>query len=191
MMEPQKTVNLYIEANPNPNSLKFVANFMLFSDGNSFDFPDVESASDSPLALQLFALDEVERVFFMSNFITVTKKEGIEWIELREKVKGVIKEYLESGASLMEQTNLSAPPPPEDPQLVAKIKEILEGYVKPAVEQDGGAIVFESFNEGVVKVALQGSCSGCPSSTITLKAGIENILTTMVPEVKSVVAEGV
>jgi len=182
-------VNLYIESNPNPNSLKFVAPFMLVPEGKSFDFPDAESAGNSPLALELFEYDFVDRVFYMSNFVTVTKNDSAEWVEVRAKIKEHIKNYLESGRDLFDDTFIEAPAE-QDPELISRIKDILEEYVKPAVEMDGGAIIFDSYNEGTVIVSLQGSCNGCPSSTITLKAGIENILTTMVPEVKKVEAVG-
>lgn len=189
----QRNVSLYLEANPNPNSLKFVANFMLLPEGESFDFPDAASAENSPLAQQLFEFDFVERVFFMSNFVTVTKKEGIEWIEIQAQLKQAIQQYLEEQDFLVkpEAAPTGQQPEANDPENVKKIKGILDEYIRPAVESDGGAIQFHSFEDGVVKVLLQGSCSGCPSSTITLKAGIENLLKRMVPEVQSVEAEGV
>ena len=183
-------VNLYIESNPNPNSLKFVANFMLVPEGEIFDFPDPESAGISPLALELFEYEFVDRVFYMSNFITVTKSIDKEWIEIKDIIKNHIKSYLEAGKGLFDDTVILDTQAEADPELVSKIKNILDEYVKPAVEMDGGAIVFQSFDEGTVTVSLQGSCNGCPSSTITLKAGIENILTTMVPEVQKVEATG-
>lgn len=192
-MEDNKIVNIYFEANPNPNSLKFVADFMLVEEGKNYDFPNKESTKNAPLANRLFELDYVTRVFYMSNFITVTKTENIDWLEIREELKSIIKEYLEDGLSL-----LSDKPSKEDPasksdesDLERRIKEILDEYVKPAVEQDGGAISYASFNDGVVKVKLQGACSGCPSSLVTLKAGIENLLIRMIPEVKEVDAEGI
>ena len=186
-------VNLYLEANPNPNSMKFVANFMLFNEGENFDFPDKESAKDAPLALELFQLDYVKRVFYMSNFITVTKSEEKEWIEIKEPLKAIIKDFISSGkpllspVALQEEKKSSAP----ETDIEKTIKNVLDEYVRPAVEQDGGAISFHSYQDGVVKVLLQGACSGCPSSTVTLKAGIENLLKRMVPEVKTVEAEGI
>jgi len=181
-----------MEANPNPNSLKFVANFMLADDGVSFDFPDEESATNSPLALELFNFAAVERVFIASNFVTVTKKADIPWEDIQLHIKSQIKNYLETGKQAITTAFESDPLFDEnDSEVVKKIKGILDEYIRPAVEQDGGAIVFHSFQEGIVKVLLQGSCSGCPSSTVTLKAGIENLLTRMLPEVKSVEAEGV
>ncbi|ERM82483.1 thioredoxin [Rhodonellum psychrophilum GCM71 = DSM 17998] len=193
MLQAQKKpVHIYMEANPNPNSLKFVVNFMLADDGVSFDFPDQESTENSPLANELFNFDAVERVFIASNFVTVTKNTEVDWIEIQDIVRGHIKNYLESGKPAV-QINFEKDPlfDENDSEVVKKIKGILDEYIRPAVEQDGGAIVFHSFHEGVVKVLLQGSCSGCPSSTVTLKAGIQNLLTRMLPEVKEVVAEGV
>lgn len=185
-----RNVNIYLEANPNPNSLKFVANFLLVPEGETFDFPGIAESGDSPLARALFEFDYVERVFIMNNFVTVTKREDIDWMEIRSELKEFIKNYLEEGRDVIEPGNVREEAG-EDPELVSRIKGVLDEYVKPAVEQDGGAIVFESFDKGVVNVMLQGSCSGCPSSTITLKAGIENILTTMIPEVTKVEARGV
>lgn len=188
---PKRAVNLYLEANPNPNSLKFVANYMLVPEGESFDFPDKAAAEHAPLALELFELSYVERVFFMSNFVTVTKAEDKEWEEIKEELKAIIKNYLEQDKPLITKFSETTQAAIEESEIERNIKNILDEYVRPAVEQDGGAISFHSYNEGVVKVLLQGSCSGCPSATITLKAGIENLLKRMVPEVTTVEAEGV
>jgi Fe-S cluster biogenesis protein NfuA len=191
----KKYVNVYTESNPNPNSLKFVLNFMLVPEGTTFDFADADSAAaGSPLAAQLFAFPFVSRVFITSNFVTVTKKEEADWDEIISPIKSFIKTYFEEGKPILTQQKMSeydADLNAEEPEVVKKIKSLLDEYVRPAVESDGGAINFHSFHEGIVKVHLQGSCSGCPSSTITLKAGIENLLKRMVPEVKEVVAEGV
>lgn len=187
-----RPVHLYMEANPNPNSLKFVANFMLVDDGVSFDYPSAASAESSPLAQELFNFKAVERVFIASNFVTVTKSEDIEWSEIQNIIRDHIKQYLESGQQAVSASFEKDPLFDEnDSETVKKIKGILDEYIRPAVEQDGGAIVFHSFHDGIVKVHLQGSCSGCPSSTVTLKAGIQNLLTRMLPEVKEVQAEGV
>ncbi|WKN45078.1 NifU family protein [Tunicatimonas pelagia] len=188
-----RNVHIYLESNPNPNSLKFVANFMLLPDGESYDFPDAASAEHAPLAKELFALEHVERVFYMSNFVTVTKSEKAEWAEIQETIKQHIKQHLEDEKPILAPEAFAEDHDDagEDDETVIKIKSILDEYIRPAVEQDGGAISFHSFREGIVKVLLQGSCSGCPSSTITLKAGIENLLKTMVPEVQGVEAEGV
>ncbi|MEQ8572924.1 MAG: NifU family protein, partial [Fulvivirga sp.] len=146
---------------------------------------------NSPLAQQLFSLEYVDRVFFMSNFVTVTKKDGIDWLEIREEIKNIIKTYLESGKLVIDEISDQNQIDENDSETVKKIKGILDEYIRPAVEQDGGAISFHSFEEGKLKVLLQGSCSGCPSSTVTLKAGIENLMKRMLPEVQSVEAEGV
>jgi Fe-S cluster biogenesis protein NfuA len=185
-----KDIHIYLESNPNPNSLKFVVNEMLIPEGISFDFPTAQSAVKAPLAAELFAYPFVDRVFYMSNFITVTKKEDVEWLEIQNTLKSHIKNFLESGRHIIEvdepETDAG-----EETETIKKIKTILDEYIRPAVEQDGGAITFHSFNEGVVRVKLQGSCSGCPSSTITLKAGIENLFKRMMPdEVQSVEALG-
>lgn len=187
-----KPVHLYMEANPNPNSLKFVANFMLAEDGVSFDYPDAASATNSPLAQELFNFAAVQRVFVASNFVTVTKDEAVDWMEIQTIIRDHIRQYLEAGKSVV-QADFDRDPlfDEHDSEIVKKIKGILDEYIRPAVEQDGGAIVFHSFHDGIVKVLLQGSCSGCPSSTVTLKAGIQNLLTRMLPEVKEVQAEGV
>jgi Fe-S cluster biogenesis protein NfuA len=173
-----RPVHLYMEANPNPNSLKFVANFMLVEEGISYDFPDAASAGSSQLAKELFNFAAVQRVFIASNFVTIFRDH--------------IRQYLESGKKAVQVVVTKDPLfDADDSEIVKKIKGILDEYIRPAVEQDGGAIVFHSFSDGVVKVLLQGSCSGCPSSTVTLKAGIQNLLTRMLPEVKEVQAEGI
>ena len=185
-----KNVQVYLESNPNPNSLKFVINDMLVPEGLSFDFPDIESTSISPLAKELFSFPFVDRVFFAGNFVTVTKVEQVEWLEIQGKLKDYIKKYLEEGKPVIEiKDGDEVLPVEEETETIKKIKTILEEYIRPAVEQDGGAITYHSFQDGIVKVKLQGSCSGCPSSTVTLKAGIENLFTRMMPgEVKSVEA---
>ncbi len=183
-------VIVYTESNPNPNSLKFVANLALLPDAQSVDFPDAASAENCPIAFDLFRFSFVRRVFIAANFITVTKDEGSEWNDLVPLLKPFIKGWLEEKKPLFKEEfkketleNLT--------ETEQKIQVVLDEYIRPAVESDGGNITFHSFKDGVVKVQLQGSCSGCPSSTLTLKAGIENLLTKLIPEVKSVVAEGI
>ena len=185
-----KNIHIYLESNPNPNSLKFVINEMLVPEGLSFDFPDAESTSISPLAKALFSFPFIDRVFFAGNFVTVTKKEDVEWIEIQNTIKDYIKKFLEEGKLVIEiKDDVETIPVEEETDTIKKIKTILEEYIRPAVEQDGGAITYHSFTDGVVKVKLQGSCSGCPSSMITLKAGIENLFTRMMPgEIKAVEA---
>lgn len=186
-----RLVNIYTESNPNPNSLKFVANFMLMPEGISRDYPTLASTSEAPLAKALFEeFDCVEGVFYMSNFVTVTKKQEIEWYEVKAQIQQFIKEFLSEGKEVITEKiadDIDAELTGNDAE--AKIRGVLEEYIKPAVEMDGGAIKLASYKDGIVTVTLQGSCSGCPSSTITLKNGIENLLKRMVPEVKEVVAE--
>jgi Fe-S cluster biogenesis protein NfuA len=196
----KKYVHIYTESVPNPNSLKFAVNFMLLPEGLDLDFATKEEAEQkSPLATLVFQQAGVERVFLMSNFITVTKEAEIDWLELIPNLKSQIKDYLEREQPILAQSTLTLLAEAAqknqdtipDSEVVSKIKKVLEEYVRPAVESDGGAISFKSFQEGIVSVELRGSCSGCPSSTITLKDGIQRLLTNMVPEVVGVVAEGV
>ena len=185
-------VNLYIESNPNPNTLKFVANFMLIPEGLNYDFPDPGSAKDSVLAQELFTFPFVQGVFIMSNFVTVSKDDETDWEEVKMGVKDHIRNYLESGNPVVDLTNQTQNSTEGTANLGTDIEEnikaILNEYIRPAVEQDGGAIHFHSFDNGKVSVVLQGACSGCPSSTLTLKAGIENLLKRMLPEVQEVEA---
>ncbi len=198
-----KLISVYAEQNPNPESMKFVVNVALLPEGASVDYPNVAAAKGSPFAQEFFKLAYVSRVFIANNFVTITKNTTDRtWSELIPQIRSVVKSYLESDEPLFTENPLKLED--EDPVAAAggevteedkaisqKIVELLENYVRPAVEQDGGNITFRSYNDGVVTVLLQGSCSGCPSATITLKSGIENLLKRMVPEVKEVVAEGI
>lgn len=189
-----KYITVYTEANPNPNSLKFVLNTMLVPEGVTFDFPDKQTAHKSTLVTELFDnFDFVQRVFVMNNFITVTKNENVTWQDIASGVKEHIKKYFEEGKVLLVPSVLKEYAAElnneNEPEINKRIKQILDEYIKPAVEGDGGAISFLSFENGIVTVQLQGACSGCPSSSMTLKAGIENLLKRMIPEVQTVVAE--
>ncbi len=189
----RKPINLYTESNPNPNSMKFVANFMLMPEGVTRDYAEVESTEHAPLAKKLFELPYVKRVFYMSNFVTVTKDDASDWMEIKNEIQNIIKDFLESGEQILTEKEVKEDHQvnESDTDLEVKIKGILDEYIRPAVEMDGGAINFDSFDDGKVTVTLQGACSGCPSSTLTLKAGIENLLKRMVPEVREVEAVGV
>ena len=194
MSGTNKYVNIYTEANPNPNSMKFVANYMLVQEGATYDFPDVETAKESKLATELFQYEYVKRVFIMNNFVTVTKDEQVDWHDIALSLKKHIKDYLVADKPILNLETIGGNETIDEnePEINQKIRNILDEYVKPAVETDGGAISFHSYQDGVVKVLLQGACSGCPASTMTLKSGIENLLVRMLPnEVKEVVAEGV
>jgi NFU1 iron-sulfur cluster scaffold homolog, mitochondrial len=189
-------ISIYTEMTPNPETMKFVANKLLYP-GKSIDFPDEASAAASPLAQELFTFPFIKSVFIASNFITLTKTNDTgDWQDVIPTIKQFLKEYLEEGKVVVNEeavaamkTESSNAVSEDDDDVVKRIKELLENYVKPAVEMDGGAIQFKSYNEGTVNLMLQGSCSGCPSSMITLKSGIEGMMKRMIPEVKEVVAE--
>jgi Fe-S cluster biogenesis protein NfuA len=175
--------------------MKFVANKLLYP-GRSIDFPDVESAKPSPLATELFGFPFIKAVFIASNFVTLTKTAETEWNDVIPAIREFLKEYLEEGKVIINEEEVATRKPEssndvlaDDSDVVKRIKELLDNYVRPAVEMDGGAIQFRSYDDGVVNLMLQGSCSGCPSSMITLKAGIEGMMKRMIPEVKEVVAE--
>lgn len=189
--EPTKYVHIYTEANPNPNSMKFVANFLLVREGTDHFYANAESAAESPLAQALFQFPYVKSVFIMNNFVTVTKDEQSEWEEIKPEIKHFLTQYFEQEKPIMNLPDISAAALNDEnlTETERKIVSILDEYIRPAVEGDGGAINFKSFENGVVKVELRGSCSGCPSSAVTLKAGIQNLLTRMIPEVKEVIAE--
>ena len=182
------TINVYTEQTPNPATMKFMVNKLLIN--GSEDFATKESAEHSPFAKELYKFNFVNGVFFASNFVTITKTEDAEWADIEPLLKEFVKGAVESEYKIKE-ASASETPDFEGSDLEIKIQQILHDYVRPAVEQDGGAISYRSFNEGVVTVELRGSCSGCPSSTVTLKAGIENLLKRMVPEVTEVVSEAV
>ena len=179
------TINVYTESTPNPATMKFIVNKLLIN--GSVDYPTKESAEKSPFAKELYKFSFVNGVFFASNFVTVTKTEDAEWNDIEPILKEFVKGAVESEykVQMEEQEEVAF----EGTDTEIKIQQILNDYVRPAVEQDGGAITYRSFNEGVVTVELRGSCSGCPSSTVTLKSGIENLLKRMVPEVTEVVSE--
>ena len=188
-------ISIYTEMTPNPETMKFVANKLLYP-GKSIDFPDIESAKPSPLAQELFGFPFIKAVFIASNFVTLTKTNDTDWQDVIATIRQFLKEYLEEGKAVINEdeivvlkTEASNTIAADDDDVVKRIKEILDNYVKPAVEMDGGAIQFKSYDDSVVNLMLQGSCSGCPSSMITLKTGIEGMMKRMVPEVKEVVAE--
>ena len=186
-------VNVYSESTPNPETLKFVTNRLLV-EADIFDFATKKDAENSPLAIALFDFDFVKSVFIAQNYVTITRQAGQDWDEVIDLMKDFVKNYLEAGKPVMEAKKADAEPSIvlNDPMSI-KINDILTQYVQPAVEQDGGAISFKDFDaaSGRVTVVLKGSCKGCPSSMVTLKSGIENLLKRMVPEVTEVVAADV
>ena len=189
-------ISIYTEMTPNPATMKFVANKLLYP-GKSIDFQDETMAGPSPLAKELFSFPFIKSVFIASNFVTLTKTNDVEdWQEVIPQVKQFLKDYIENGGIIVNEDEVSKIVPEstntiaaDDDDIVKRIKELLDNYVRPAVEMDGGAIQYKSYNQGVVNLMLQGSCSGCPSSMITLKAGIEGMMKRMIPEVKEVIAE--
>lgn len=193
MEQTKIPISIYTEATPNPEALKFVANKMLVPN-TSIHFERGDDISHSDLATQLFAFPFVREVFLMNNFVTITKEGEESWYEVMHELRQFIKNFLESDQEVVDakylanQSQMKATSHQEDDEVVRKIKSVLDTYVKPAVEMDGGAIEFVQFNDGRVELLLKGACSGCPSSTVTLKQGIEGMMTRMVPEVTEVVS---
>jgi Fe-S cluster biogenesis protein NfuA len=174
------------EGTPNPAALKFLPGRSVVT-GGPVDMPDSEAARRSPLAERLFQVDGVTGVFLGGDFITVTKRVDKQWDLLKPALLGVIMEhFIGDRPVLAEGATTTAESAGEDDEIVSQIKELLDTRVRPAVAQDGGDIVFRGFDRGIVFVHLQGSCSGCPSSTATLRMGIENMLKHYVPEVMEV-----
>jgi Fe-S cluster biogenesis protein NfuA len=190
-------VLLYTEQTPNPESLKFVTNRMLYR--GTADFREEELAQEwSPLATALFEFPYVKGVYISNNFVSITKELNYAWEDIMLKLKDYLKQYVqnegeivkegfaEAMAKIEEERGASYEYTEDEAELVKKIKDLIDTYVKPAVEMDGGNIELKSYSEGVVTVIMQGACSGCPSSTVTLKAGIEGMLKRMIPEIKEV-----
>lgn len=192
-------VMIYTEQTPNPETLKFVTNRMLYK--GTADFRDVELAKEwSPFATSLFSQPYVKSVYFCNNYVTVSKEFNFAWEDIMLRLKADIKSYVEAEGEVVKEGFADAVEKlveaksdiqysEEEKVIVKKIKDLIDTYVKPAVEMDGGNIEFKSFNKGVVTVEMQGACSGCPSSTQTLKGGIEGMMKRMVPEVTEVIAE--
>lgn len=182
---------IYTEITPNPGSLKFVVGRTLLKQGSA-DFQTVDDTEDAPLAKKLFSFAFVERIFISQNFVTISKKADFQWEEIIPIVKDFLKSFFASDQAALvgKFEELNQVVEEEDDELTERIKSLLESHVRPAVAMDGGDIIYESFNEGdgVLKLRLQGSCQGCPSSTFTLKQGIENLMNRMIPEVKTVEA---
>lgn len=204
--QTKRIVSIYTEATPNPSNMKFVVNKMLYS-RKSIEFKTAEDVKEqSPLATALFGLEledigaPVKSIFINNNYVTIAKKDDLEWVEIIPGIKEFIRNYLQEEKPLMNEELIAEMATEassmnvasgDDDEIVVRIKEILTKYVQPAVEMDGGSIVFRSFDDGIVTLGMQGACAGCPSSTITLKAGIENMMRRSIPEVKEVVAEAI
>ena len=180
------------ESTPNPATLKFIPGQDVLEVGTA-DFPNHEAAQASPLARRIFAVEGVTGVFLGLDFITVTKAEGVDWAHVKPAIMGAILEHVQSGEAAVEGGPSSghAEHSGPDAAIVVQIKELLDTRVRPAVAQDGGDITFHGFERGVVYLHMQGACAGCPSSTLTLKMGIENLLRHYIPEVTEVRPVGV
>ncbi len=203
----KRAIIIYAECTPNPSSMKFVANELLLKEGATAQYLSKAETKGAPLAAKLFEFPFVKSVFFASNFVTVLKTDAVQWDDITMELRDFIRNYIHEGNEIITElpqtevavdntfttkkavfTEHAAP----TSEIEVKIIEILEQYIRPAVEGDGGSITFKSYNEGIVTVQLRGSCSGCPSSTLTLKAGIEALLKRMIPDaIKEVVSEAV
>lgn len=200
----KKPIIIYAESTPNPASMKFVANQFLIEQGATAQYLSKAETKGAPIAAKLFEFPFVKAVFIASNFITVSKTDAVQWEDITLELREFIKNYLNNDNPIITElpkqevavdntftqkkevfTEHKAP----ENEIEVKIIEILEQYIRPAVEGDGGNITFKNYNEGIVTVQLRGACSGCPSSTVTLKAGIEALLKRMIPDVKEVVSE--
>ena len=187
-MSTPETVDVSLEFTPNPNTLKYVVNRVLLEKGAA-NFPDVSAAERSPLAKRLFAVTGVSGVMVGKNFVTVTKGSEGDWEGLNRGVTDIIKDHLTKNLLVLEEGAVTGGPTGQGVGAIEdKIRAILDAEIRPAVAMDGGDITFERFENGVVYLYLQGSCSGCPSSTATLKMGIENRLKEQIPEVQEVVS---
>lgn len=193
-MEKKTVVTVYAEMTPNPQAMKFVMDIYLCE--TPIEYSSAQQAAENLLAKKLFEFEGIKNVFILSNFITLTKEGKQDWYELLTPIRETIKNYfLNNDAPVL--TAVPAQPVVTSKEVIpsteleSKIKSVLEEYVRPAVEQDGGAIDFKSYKDGKVTLLMRGSCSGCPSSSVTLKGGIENLFKRMLPEVKEVVAEEV
>ncbi|CAL1616105.1 unnamed protein product [Knipowitschia caucasica] len=188
-MVPGRTMFVQTQDTPNPNSLKFLPGRTVLDSG-TMNFAGPRDAYCSPLARQLFRIDGVKSVFFGPDFITITKGDAeMQWKVIKPDVFAAIMDFFTSGLPVVNDDSKPSPdtaPSDEDDEIVAMIKELLDTRIRPTVQEDGGDVIFRGFEDGVVKLKLQGSCTSCPSSIVTLKSGIQNMLQFYVPEVDSV-----
>lgn len=202
--EVKHPVVIYAESTPNPSSMKFVADRLLLRGNATAEYKNAADAVSSPLAKALFNFPFVKNVFISYNYISITKTDAVSWDDITLELREFLKKFINEGneiVTVLPQKEIHTDSTFKDTTTVFtehavpqnetehKIVEVLEQYIRPAVENDGGLITFKSFANGIVTVVLKGSCSGCPSSTITLKAGIEALLKRLVPGVNEVVAE--
>ncbi|XP_031628096.1 NFU1 iron-sulfur cluster scaffold homolog, mitochondrial-like [Contarinia nasturtii] len=186
-IQSYRTMFIQTQETPNPDSLKFVPGVEVLGKGSTMDFPSLESAHSSPLAKLLFRIEGVRGVFFGNDFITVSKQEETEWGLLKPEIFAVIMDFFASGLPIVhEKTNNESQINEDDDETVMMIKELLDTRIRPTVQEDGGDITFISFKDGIVSLRMQGSCTSCPSSIVTLKNGVQNMLQFYIPEVVSV-----
>lgn len=183
-----RSMFIQTQSTPNPNSLKFYPGCDVLEEGKTVDFPNANSAQISPLGRQLFRIDGVRNVFLGFDYVTVTKHEENPWNIIKPEIFATIMDFFSSGLPVMTE---GLPPSDtayqeDDDEVVMMIKELLDSRIRPTVQEDGGDVLFKSFDDGIVKLKLQGSCTGCPSSSVTLKHGIQNMMQFYIPEVVGV-----
>ncbi|XP_077999286.1 NFU1 iron-sulfur cluster scaffold homolog, mitochondrial-like [Glandiceps talaboti] len=186
--QPARSMFIQTQDTPNPNSLKFVPGVPVLESG-TMDFPGARTAHGSPLARQLFRIDGIRGVFFGKDFITITRTDDdVEWQLLKPEIFATIMDFFASGLPILtdEQPPADTEVHPDDDDTVAMIKELLDTRIRPTVQEDGGDIVYMGFEDGIVKLKMQGSCTSCPSSVVTLKSGVQNMLQFYIPEVQGV-----
>lgn len=185
MDQSKNKVKIQTEGTPNPNALKFMLDKTLL-EGATCNFPNKEKAKDSPLAVRLFSINSVKEVFIGKNFITVSKSPETNWDSIYDQIIETISEHIDSGKTIVSKIEAQKTMGVSD--IEQRIHEILDNQIRPAVASDGGDVIFDSYKDGILKLHLQGSCSSCPSSVMTLKAGIESMLKRAIPELKEVVS---
>ncbi len=181
-------IKIQTEGTPNPNALKFVLDKVLLEKG-TYNYPDKESSKDSPLAKRIFNVTSVKEVFIGKDFVTISKNPETNWDTIYDKLVESINQHFDSGEPVVNKTSDSKNTAPTSENEVEKrIHEILDSQIRPAVAGDGGDVIFNSYKDGVLKLHLQGACSTCPSSIMTLKVGIESMLKKQIPELKEVIS---
>jgi Fe-S cluster biogenesis protein NfuA len=190
-MPPTRSMFIQTQETPNPSSLKFLPGTSVLEQGSTLDFPTASSAFCSPLAKLLFRIDGVKSVFFGSDFITITKldDESTEWKTLKPEIYATIMDFFASGLPIVNEDAMPSSDTEifdDDSDTVAMIKELLDTRIRPTVQEDGGDIIYQGFEDGIVKLKMQGSCTSCPSSVVTLKNGVQNMLQFYIPEVVAV-----
>ncbi|XP_074647074.1 NFU1 iron-sulfur cluster scaffold homolog, mitochondrial-like [Tubulanus polymorphus] len=187
MLQSVRSMFIQMQDTPNPNSMKFMPGKDVLESG-TMDFPSVSAAYGSPLAKQLFRVEGVKGVFFGTDFLTITKEEESDWGVLKPHIFATVMDFYSSGLPVLtdEQPPSDTVIEEDDDETVAMIKELLDSRIRPTVQEDGGDIIYQGFEDGIVKLKLQGSCTSCPSSTVTLKNGVQNMLQFYIPEVLGV-----